>query len=148
MQFRELGSRGVTWEYHKIKNGATLYDWYGLIIITCWRRNIDGVSNNSHDYNPELGDIPNLLSFEEKYPEDFKVCEAGFVKYMQYVEDMQQGTAIEEEPKRRPSKTMIDLPTDDDGYPILPNASSEPSKDILEYRKRLIRSFVTAHYSE
>jgi len=103
------------------------------------------VNLHSHDYNAELGDIDNLRSFEEKFPEEFQYFEKGLIKYMRYVEELESGTIVEE-PKRQSAKTLMELETDDTGYPLLPSAVSDPTKDRLEYQKRLIRSFLTNHY--
>ena len=84
--------------------------------------------SNSHDYNAELGDIPNLRPFEEKFPEEFQDFEKGFIKYMRYVEELESGTIVEE-PKRQSAKTLVELETDDTGYPLLPGAGSDPTKD-------------------
>jgi len=100
---------------------------------------------HSHDYNGELGDIPNLRGFEEKFPQEFQDFEMAFIKYMRYVEELQNGTIVEE-PKRQSAKTLIELEMDGAGYPVLPAAGSDPTKDRLEYQKRLIRSFLTHHY--
>src|SRR6266700_3611923 len=43
---------------------------------------------------------------------------------------------------------LIELNTDNRGYPILPGPNSDPTKDGLEYQKRLLRSFLTNHYSK
>lgn len=102
--------------------------------------------NTSHDYNPEIGGLSNLLSFEEKFPEAFKIYEKAFVSYMKYVEEVQNGTVVEET-QRRPVKSLIELRTDDSGFPLLPPAVSDPIKDILDYQKHLVRSFLTMHYS-
>ena len=100
---------------------------------------------HSHDYNGELGDIANLRPFEEKFPQEFQDFEMAFIKYMHYVEELQNGTIVEE-PKRQSAKILIELEMDDAGYPVLPAAGSDPTKDRLEYQKRLIRSFLTHHY--
>jgi hypothetical protein len=101
----------------------------------------------SHDYNPEIGNLPNLLRFEDKFPEAFKLCEEGFIQYMNYVAEVQAGTIVEEV-RRRPGKTLIELATDEEGYPILPDAGTDPATNVLDYHKRLIRSFLTAHYGK
>ena len=105
------------------------------------------IRDSSHDYNPGIGGLPNLLSFEEKFPDAFKVYETAFVQYMQYVSEVQDGTGTEEI-QRRPVKSLMELRADDLGFPVLPPAVSDPTKDILDYQKHLIRSFLTAHYSK
>ncbi len=102
---------------------------------------------HSHDYNAELGNIPHLQSFEEKFPQEFQDFERGFIKFMHYVEELESGIIVKE-PKRQLVKTFIELNTDNSGYPILPGPDSDPTKDGLEYQKRLLRSFLTTHYSK
>lgn len=104
------------------------------------------IRDTSHDYNPDIGDLPNLLTLEEKFPEAFKSYEKAFVMYMKYVEEVKNGTVVEET-QRRPVKSLMELRTDDSGFPLLPPAVADPPKDVLEYQKHLIRSFLTAHYS-
>ena len=100
----------------------------------------------SHDYNPSIGDLPNLLSFEEKFLDAFAMYKKAFVQYMQYVSEVQDGTSTEDM-QRRPVKSLMELRTNDLGFPILPPAVSDPKKDTLDYHKQLVRSFLTAHYS-
>ena len=69
----------------------------------------------------------------------------AFIKYMHYVDELANGTIVEE-PKRQSAKTLIELETDGAGYPVLPAAGSDPTKDKLEYQKRLMQSFLTHHY--
>ena len=65
---------------------------------------------------------------------------------MQYVSEVQDGTAMEEM-QRRPVKLLIELRADDLGFPILPLSVSDPMRNILDYQKHLIQSFLMAHYS-
>ena len=65
---------------------------------------------------------------------------------MQYVSEVQDGTATEEM-QQRLVKLLIELQADDLGFPILPPSVSDPMRDILDYQKHLIRSFLMAHYS-
>ena len=65
---------------------------------------------HSHDYNAELGNIPHLQSFEEKFPQEFQDFERGFIKFMHYVEELESGIIVEE-PKRQSVKTFIELNT-------------------------------------
>ena len=67
------------------------------------------------------------------------------MEYMRYVDELDNGTIVEE-PKRQSAKTLIELEMDGAGYPVLPAAGSDPTKDKLEYQKQLIRSFLTHHY--
>ena len=50
----------------------------------------------SHDYNPSIEDLPNLLSFKEKFPDAFAMYKKAFVQYMQYVSEVQDGTSTED----------------------------------------------------
>ena len=102
--------------------------------------------DTSHGYNPDIGDL-NLLSFAEMFPEEFKIFEKAFVQYMKYVGEVQAGN-VTEEARHRPVKSLLELRTDDQGFPLLPPAASDPTKDTLDYQKHLMRSFLTAHYSK
>lgn len=73
--------------------------------------------------------------------------EMAFIQYMQYVSEVQDGT-VNEEIQRQPVKSLMELRADDLGFPVIPPALSDPTKDILDYQKHLIRSFLRAHYSK
>ncbi|KIM34623.1 hypothetical protein M413DRAFT_33151 [Hebeloma cylindrosporum] len=62
---------------------------------------------------------------------------------MRYIQEVATGAVVEDISKVRSSSTLIDLELDVKGFPILPPTTDGKG---LAYMKRVVRSFVTAHY--
>lgn len=97
-----------------------------------------------HDFNKDIGNL-NIVRFEDMFPELVVAFENGYITYMQYVLDIEAGEIVEDISKVRTWSLLIELEQDVKGFPILP---PESTGERLPHMKNLVRSFVTAHYSE
>jgi len=78
------------------------------------------------------------------FPDLVVAFENGYIAYMQYVLDVEAGDIVEDISKVRTPSLLIELDRDAKGYPILPQ---ESTGETLPLMKKLVRSFVTMHYS-
>jgi hypothetical protein len=99
--------------------------------------------NIRHDFNKDIGGLK-ILSFEEKFPEVVVSHENACMSYMQYILDIETGGLVEDVAKIRSPSTLVELDRDIKGFPVLPPALSTES---LPAMRKLIRSFLTLHYS-
>ena len=83
------------------------------------------------------------MSFGEKFPEAVIDFKAAWVEYMKYCYQMESGDLVESVGENRQIKTLITLDRDAKGYPLVPLPKED---DTLAHMKRVIRSFITAHY--
>ncbi|KAF8816369.1 hypothetical protein BYT27DRAFT_7208515 [Phlegmacium glaucopus] len=96
----------------------------------------------NHDYNENHGKIK-VQSFEAKYPEAVEEFKAAWVEYMAYCYEVESGEQVESVAQSRATTALIELERDVKGFPLLPNSCVG---DTLAFIKKLIRSFITAHY--
>jgi hypothetical protein len=99
------------------------------------------------DFNDRIGSRP-VPRFEDAFPEEAKALEKVFWDYAKLVQaaEEKQLNANDQEGESRRNKKRA-LPVMDRsplGYPMLP-AWCESEKD-LQYKKDLIRSFLSEHY--
>ena len=97
-----------------------------------------------HDFNKDIGDL-NIVRFEDMFPDLVVAFENGFIAYMQYVLDIEAGNIVEDISKVCTRSLLIELEREVKGFPILP---PESTGETLPQMKKLVRSFVTMHYSE
>ncbi len=95
-----------------------------------------------HDFNESLGKVK-VQSFQAKFPEAVEQLKAAWVEYMKYCYRVEEGEEVDSVAQNRATPVLMDLDRDVKGFPLVPPASSG---DGLTYMKRVIRSFVTAHY--
>jgi hypothetical protein len=84
-----------------------------------------------------------VQSFQAKFPEAVEQMKSAWVEYMKYCYRVEEGEEVESIPENRPTTVLMELNRDVKGFPLVPPASQG---DSLTYMKRVIRSFVTAHY--
>jgi len=98
----------------------------------------------SHDFNASLGKVK-VQSFRDKHPDAVAEFQNAWIEYMKYCYRIESGEEVDAVAPNRPANTLVELDRDVKGYPLLPPAREG---DGLAYMKKLIRSFVTAHYRE
>jgi hypothetical protein len=84
------------------------------------------------------------MRFEDMFPEVVLAFENAFMSYMQYVQEVETGQAMEDFAKIRKRTSHIELDRDPKGFPLLPPATDA---DSLPNMKNLVWSFLTLHYS-
>ena len=93
-----------------------------------------------HDFNENLGKVK-VQPFIEKYPDAVSNFRNAWIEYMKYCYQVESGEVIELVAENQPATSLIDLEWDPKGYPLVPQEGGN-----LINMKRIIRSFVTAHY--
>ena len=91
------------------------------------------------------------MAFEERHPEAYTAMALAMKEYSKYVIDLEveDGSGCTPAPMAgRQKKSAITLEQNPQGFPILPETEDEDTEDDLEYQKRLIRAFLTDHYSK
>jgi ABC-type nitrate/sulfonate/bicarbonate transport system substrate-binding protein len=78
--------------------------------------------------------------FIEKFPEAVEDFRNAWIQYMKYCYQVESGEVVESVTESR-STTLINLDRDPKGYPLVPQEGGNLIKS-----KRIIRSFLTAHY--
>jgi len=137
-QYKEMGMRSVVWEFHENKAGTKLFQLrvpfcvniYLSIYLTFYR----------HDFNEDLGNVK-VQPFVEKFPDAVADFRIAWIEYMKYCYQVESGEIVESVTENRPTISLIDLDRDPKGYPLVPQEEGN-----LINMKRIIRSFVTAHY--
>jgi hypothetical protein len=94
-----------------------------------------------HDFNENLGKVK-VKSFKEKFPQAVENFKFSWVEYMKYCYRMESAEEVESATESQ-STLLIELDRDEKGFPLLPPAQEG---DDLNHMKRLIRSFLAAHY--
>ena len=97
-----------------------------------------------HDFNDSLGKFK-LQPFRDKFPDAVADFQNSWIEYMKYCYRVESGEEVDMVAQNRPTHTLWELDRDVKGYPMLPPAREG---DALAYMKKLIRSFITAHYRE
>lgn len=92
-----------------------------------------------HDFNENLGNIK-VQPFSEKFPEAVADFKNAWIEYMKYCYQVESGVEVDLVTENR-SISLIELDRDPKGYPLVPQEGGN-----LMNMKRIIRSFVTAHY--
>jgi hypothetical protein len=92
-----------------------------------------------HDFNENLGKIK-VQSFIEKFPDAVADFRSAWIEYMKYCYQVESGEVVESVAEIQPV-TLMELDRDPKGYPLVPDEGGN-----LANMKRIIRSFVTAHY--
>ncbi|KAF8800968.1 hypothetical protein BYT27DRAFT_7262523 [Phlegmacium glaucopus] len=121
-QYNELGMRSVVWEFHENRAGMKLFQL--------------------HDFNGNFGKVK-VQSFKEKYPEAVQDFTAAWIEYMTYCYEVESGEQVELGTQSRTTTTLMELERDVKGFPLLPDTSVG---DTLAFMKKMIQSFITAHY--
>ena len=96
-----------------------------------------------HDFNDSLGKVK-VQSFRDKFPDAVADFQTSWIEYMKYCYRVESGE-VDMVAQNRLTHTLWGLDRDVKGYPMLPPAREG---DALPYMKKLIRSFITAHYRE
>lgn len=97
-----------------------------------------------HDYNENLGKVK-VQSFVSKFPEALEQIKPYWVEYMKYCYRVESGEEVDLVTQNRATTVLMELDRDVKGFPLVPPAREG---DTLAHMKRVIRSFVTAHYRE
>ena len=90
-------------------------------------------------------------SFEERHPDAYATFALAMKEYSKYVneeaaQDGEAAAAPSAAARRKPRITLEHSPL---GFPIIPHPQATPEEeDGAEYQKRVLRSFLTEHYSE
>jgi len=138
--YKEMGIRFVLCEWHENKAGTKLFQM--LVRPLMFGHMHANISR--HDFNDKLGKVK-LQSFRDKCPDAANSLKSSLMDYMRYTYRVEEGAEIDTVAQNRISHTLLELDRDVKGYPLLPVAQQG---DGLHHLKRLIRSFVTAHYRE
>jgi len=85
-----------------------------------------------------------VQSFTQKFPEAVENFKGAWFEYMKYCYRVESG-AEAPAAQNRSTYSLMELDRDVKGFPILPPVEE---KESLPYMKRMVRSFVTAHYRE
>ena len=89
-----------------------------------------------------------MKPFQVLYPEAYATFEEAFMDYIRHIKDLEKAPAEEIVRSAKGPRHVLDLASDEKGFPLLPPASVAPKADDLKSKKHLIRSFITIHYSE
>jgi hypothetical protein len=93
-----------------------------------------------HDFNEFLGKVK-VKSFVEKFPEAVENFRKAWIDYMKYCYQVESGVEVESVSENKSASVIIELDRDAKGYPLVPQEGGN-----LINMKRIIRSFITAHY--
>lgn len=93
-----------------------------------------------HDFNEFLGKVK-VESFIEKFPEAVEDFRKAWIDYMKYCYQVESGVEVESVSENKSASVIIELDRDAKGYPLVPQEGGN-----LINMKRIIRSFITAHY--
>jgi hypothetical protein len=93
-----------------------------------------------HDFNENLGN-GKVKPFSEIYPDAVADFKNAWIEYMKYCYQVESGEEVESVAENRSTISLIDLDRDPKGYPLVPQEGGS-----LINMKRIVRSFVTAHY--
>jgi hypothetical protein len=93
-----------------------------------------------HDFNENLGKLK-VQPFIEKFPDAVADFRNAWIEYMKYCYQVESGEVVESVAESRSATSLIVLDRDPKGYPLVPKEDGN-----LITMKRIIRSFVTAHY--
>jgi len=93
-----------------------------------------------HDFNETLGKIK-VQSFAERFPEAVDNFRGPWIEYMKYCAEVESGEVAPSFAENRSTVFLVELNRDTKGYPMVP----EDVGNLINM-KRIIRSFVTAHY--
>jgi len=138
VQYNDMGMRNIVLESHRNKAGMKLFQLYiGEIFL---RHTY--ITLCRHDFNENLGNVK-VQSFQAKFPEVVEQLKAAWVEYMKYCYRVEEGEEVESIAQNRPTAALMDLDRDVKGFPLVPPASEG---DSLTYMKKVVRSFMTAHY--
>lgn len=85
-----------------------------------------------------------VQSFTQKFPQAVQDFKEWWIEYMMYCYRVESG-AEAPATENRSTYSLMELDRDVKGFPILPPVEA---KESLPYMKRMVRSFVTAHYRE
>src|SRR5882762_1659131 len=93
-----------------------------------------------HDFNETLGKIK-VQSFAERFPEAVDNFRGPWIEYMKYCAEVESGEVAPSFAENWSTVFLVELNRDTKGYPMVP----EDVGNLINM-KRIIRSFVTAHY--
>jgi hypothetical protein len=98
------------------------------------------LTSSRHDFNENLGKVK-VQPFIEKFPDAVADFRNAWIDYMKYCYQVESGEVVESVAENRSVASLMDLDRDPKGYPLVPKEEGN-----LLNMKRIIRSFVTAHY--
>ena len=91
------------------------------------------------------------MSFEESHPQVYNAMALAMKEYAKYVTELEAGEETggtgAATVAARQRRAQFELEHNPQGFPILPEIEDENEEEELEYQKRLIRTFLTDHYS-
>ena len=93
-----------------------------------------------HDFNENLGKVK-VQPFAEKFPDAVADFKGAWIEYMKYCYQVESGDVVASVTENRSTASLVKLDRDPKGYPLVPKEGGN-----LINMKRIIRSFVTAHY--
>jgi len=95
-----------------------------------------------HDFNDSLGKVK-VQSFQDKFPDTVADFQTSWIECMKYCYRVEYREEVDMVAQNCLTHTLWDLDRNVKGYLMLPPAWDG---DALPYMKKLVQSFITAHY--